>query len=111
MATLSFSETYNLFRLNEIRAIIEECLAKHGMPKIQPLTSEEGVVLEASGDKLSMRITLRQETIGSEGRGYFKGQPRVKIEFAASSHDENSLAESIDRFRYCILIRASRGGG
>jgi len=111
LATLSFSETYNLFKLDEIRAVIEECLAKHGMPKIKTLPSEEGVILEASGGKLSMRIKLRQETIGNEGRGYFKGQPRVKIEFTASSHDEKNLAESIDRFRYCVIIRTSRGGG
>jgi hypothetical protein len=111
LATISFSEVYNLFRLGEIRAVIEECLVKHGMPKVKTISSQETVMLNASGEKLSMRITLREETIGKEGSGFFQGQPRVKVEVVASSSEKGNLEETIDRFRYCVLIRTSRGGG
>jgi hypothetical protein len=111
LATVSFSEVYNLFKLDDIRAVFEECLAKHGMSNIKTLAAPGSLTLEASGEKLSMSISLREETIGREGQGYFQGQPRVRVEAVAKSDADKNLAESIDRFRYCVLIRTSRGGG
>lgn len=111
MATLSFSEIYNLFKLDEMRDIVKECLVRLGMSEINFLSSDEGAILEASRKEFTIRITLTEEKIGEEGSGFFQGQPRVKIEALASSENEKNLAESIDELKYCILIRAARGGG
>ncbi len=111
MATLSFSEIYNLFRLEEMRAIIEECLARLGMPEINSLPSDKVLVLNSSTEELAIRVTMKEEIIGGEERSYFPGRARVRIEVAASSDDDKALAKSIDVFRYCVLIRATRGGG
>lgn len=111
MATFSFSETYNLFRLDEMVAIVKECILKLGALETSDLSSGKVATLEVSGKEFIMKITLREEKIGKESSGFFQGQPRVKIESVASSDNEKNLAESIDKFRYCILIRAARGGG
>jgi hypothetical protein len=111
LATLSFSALYNLFEVEEMLAIIKECVLKLGISEINTVPMEKGVTLEVLRKDISMRITLRKEKISKEGSGFFQGQPKVKIKAVASSDNEKNLAKSIDEFKYCILIRAARGGG
>jgi len=111
LTTLSLSETYNLSKLDAIRAIIEECLVKHGMLKIDSHSSDKGTILESSREGFSLRITLREEKMTREDSRYFQGQPKVKIEIVASSDDDKKLKDLVEEFRYCVLIRAMRAGG
>ncbi len=111
MATASFSETYNLFGFQEMLAIIKECILKLGAPKIDTFSLEKGAILEISRKDVSMRITLREEKIGKEGIVPLRGQPKVRIEIAASSDNGEILANSIEEFKHCLFIRAARGGG
>jgi hypothetical protein len=92
-------------------AIVKECIDRLGTLETNALSSGKVATLEVSGKELTMKITLREETIGKKCSGFFEGQPRVKIEAVASSDNDGSLTESIDEFKYCILIRAARGGG
>jgi hypothetical protein len=57
-----------------------------------------------------MRITVREETIGQEGKGLFRGQSGVKIEVVANSDNDENLTQSIDEFKHRIQTRATRGG-
>jgi len=113
LATISFTETYNLYKLDKIQPIVEECLVKLGMPKIDSHISEQETVLESSSGGLSLRVTLRERTISREDSQYFRGQPKVLIEIIGSSNSDDSkkLQGLINDFRYCVLIRAARGGG
>jgi hypothetical protein len=111
LATTSFSETYNLFRFQEMLAIIKECILKLGASKIDTFPLEKGAILEASRKDVSMRITLQEETIGKEGTALLRGQPRVRIEIVAESDSNETLAKSIEEFKLCLFIRAARGGG
>lgn len=111
MATLWFSETYNLFTVAGILGIIKECVLKLGISEVNTSPLENGVTLEASRKDISMRITLKGKTIGREGIGLFRGLPKVDIELAASSHDEERLADAVEEFKNCLLIRTARGGG
>jgi hypothetical protein len=111
LATASSSETYNLFRFQEMLAITKECILKLGASKIDTFPLEKGAILEVSRKDVSMKITLREETIGKEGIVLLRGQPRVRIEIAASSDKVEILAKSIEEFKHCLFIRAARGGG
>jgi hypothetical protein len=93
--------------------IIKECLAKYGIVKIDFHSTDEGTVLESSREGLSLRITLREGMITREDSQFFHGQPKVMIKTVASSSsdDDKKLQETINEFRYCVLIRAARGGG
>jgi hypothetical protein len=83
------------------------------MLKIDFQSTDEGTILESSREGLTLRITLREATITMEESQFFHGRPKVKIEIVASSSsdDEKILQETINEFRYCVLIRAARGGG
>lgn len=91
--------------------IIKECILKLGTSEVNTVPCEKGAKLEGFRKDISMRITLREETIDKRGLGLFQGRHRVKIEVVADSSSEKILSQSIEAFKYCILIRAARGGG
>jgi hypothetical protein len=111
LATQSFSETYNLFRLQDMLAMIKECILRLGASKIDTFPLEKGAILQVSRRDVSMKITLQEETIGKEGVALLRGQPMVRIEIVASSGSNEALAKSMEEFKRCLFIRAARGGG
>jgi hypothetical protein len=111
LTSASFSEIYNLFRFQEMLAIIKECILKLGASKIDTFSLEKGAIIEVSRKDLSMKITLQEETIGKGGTALLRGQPRARIEIVASSDSNETLAKSIEEFKRCLFIRAARGGG
>lgn len=111
MKTLSFSKTYNLFKLREVLGSVKECLLKLGISKMNTTSLNKSVIVYASRKNVSIVITVSEGTIVDNSLRYLRGQSNVKIEVAVSSQDDNNLTELIEEFKKCLLIRVSRGGG
>jgi len=111
LKTLSFSETYNLFKLHEVLASVKECLLELRVSKMNTAPLHKLVIVSASRKEVSITIIVSEGKIVDKSLKYLQGQPNVRTEVAFSSKDDNDLAELIEEFKKRLIIRLSRGGG
>ena len=111
LKTLSFSKTYNLFRLNEVLAYVKECLLRLGISKANVTSVGKAAEITFCNKDVSARITLDEGTIRDQSLRYLRGQPNLRLAVVASSENEETLNKMIEEFKKCLLTRVSRGGG
>lgn len=111
MRALSFSKTYNLFRIPEVLAFVKECLLKLGISRMNITSKDREATVYASRKGVSITITVSEGVIIDKSLRYLLGQPNVKIEVVARSQDDEDLADLVEEFKKCLLIGLSRGGG
>jgi hypothetical protein len=111
LKALSFSKTYNLFRLDEVLAYVKECLLKVGIPEANITSQGKTAEITASNKNVSAKITLDEGTITDQSLRYLKGKPNVRLAVVASSRNEETLIKLVEEFKKCLLTRISRGGG
>ncbi len=113
MVTLSFSKTYNLFKLHEILRFIKECLLSLEISVTNIHSLDKEVILNVARKDFSMKISLSEGVIGVEGLKIFQGQPKVKVEVVISSNDQKTVIKLIEKFKDCLFrkVAVSKAGG
>jgi len=113
MVTLSFSKTYNLFKLHEILRFIKECLLSLEISRTNIHSLDKEVILNVVRKDFSMKISLSEGVLGVEGLKIFQGQPKVKVEVVVSSDDQKTVIKLVEKFKQCLFrkVAVSKAGG